>query len=92
MLPYTQAEFHMTLPDMGLLQSAALVGYLLGQVLPSIQKPSSTLCRNIHWSATRLALHARHVLHQCLKATEEAAQAKHVMHLGPCDLCWQTLP
>ena len=29
---YVQAEFNMTLPDMGLLQSAALFGYLLGQV------------------------------------------------------------
>ena len=29
---YLQAEFSMSLPDMGLLQSAALVGYLLGQV------------------------------------------------------------
>ena len=28
-----QAEFNMSLPDMGLLQSAALFGYLLGQVL-----------------------------------------------------------
>lgn len=27
-----QAEFNMTLPDVGVLQSAALIGYLFGQV------------------------------------------------------------
>ncbi len=29
-----QEEFHITLPQLGLLQSAALMGYLVGQVLP----------------------------------------------------------
>lgn len=29
-----QTEFNMTLPDMGVLQSAALIGYLFGQVMP----------------------------------------------------------
>ena len=36
-----QAEFNMSLPDMGLLQSAALFGYLLGQV--TILPPGSLL-------------------------------------------------
>lgn len=32
MSTHWQAEFNMSLPEMGLLQSAALIGYLLGQV------------------------------------------------------------
>lgn len=34
--PAEQAEFNMTLPDIGVLQSAALIGYLFGQVIVCI--------------------------------------------------------
>ena len=39
-----QAEFNMSLPEMGLLQSSALIGYLLGQVSCSL--PCSHLAYN----------------------------------------------
>lgn len=53
-----QAEFNMSLPDMGLLQSAALFGYLLGQVLLPHKEHASVQCMAASWAYYCVLLHS----------------------------------